>query len=631
MTVHQVPTVQKGVEISVPLNKLRKSPHNARKTPHTPADVETLAASIAAKGVLQSPVVQAERDGQGRETGAYLVTIGEGRRLALCLLAKRKTIGKAEPIRCLLDEGNDALEISLDENVTRFAMHPADQFEAFQTLAETKGLSADEIAVRFGVSAHTVRQRLRLAAVSPRLITAYRSGDLTLEQLMAFGVSDDHARQEQVFEGLSYNRSPGCIRRLMTEHEVPANDRRAVLVGVEAYEAAGGRVRRDLFAEDQGGWFEDVGLLDRLVLAHLTTEAEEVRSREGWLWAEAHVDYPHGHGLRRIYPARTEPDAETRARLDALAGEYDALIAEVSETESPSDAVERRLAELDALLQETPAEAYDPAWVARAGVFAVLDRNGTVRIERGLVRTADEPAAADAQDTPDAPPDEPSGERKETRKDLSDTLILDLTAHRTGALRDALALNPAMAHFAALHALALQTFGLSATESCLELKTASQRLNGLAEGFPASPAGQAILARHEAWAARLPTRADAFWGALLNLSEDERQHLFAHCVALTLNAVRGIGRSPRSLTHADQLAHDLGLDMRGYWKATAESYFQRVSKAHILEAVTEGVSAEAAERLRDLKKDAMARATADLLGAEGWLPPLMRPAAAIPA
>jgi len=160
-----------GSEIFVPLNKLKKSPRNARKTPHSQADIEALAASIEAKGMLQNLVVEPElKDGEG--TGCFLVTIGEGRRLAHLLRVKRKQIKKSEPIRCRIDVENDAAEISLDENVTRTAMHPADQFEAFRDLAEQRGWGAEEIAARFGVSPQVVRQRMRLGAVSPRRVAA---------------------------------------------------------------------------------------------------------------------------------------------------------------------------------------------------------------------------------------------------------------------------------------------------------------------------------------------------------------------------------------------------------------------------------------------------------------------------
>jgi ParB family chromosome partitioning protein len=94
---------QSGTEIFIPLNKLKKSPCNARKTPHSEASIEAYAASIAAKGILQNLVVEPELDGDGAATGFYFVTIGEGRRLAQLLRVKRKEIKKAEPIRCVID------------------------------------------------------------------------------------------------------------------------------------------------------------------------------------------------------------------------------------------------------------------------------------------------------------------------------------------------------------------------------------------------------------------------------------------------------------------------------------------------------------------------------------------------
>src|SRR6185295_16923540 len=259
MSAKSVETVpENGAEIFIPLSKLKKSPKNARKTPHSEAAIEAYAASIAAKGILQNLVVEPELDGDGMATGFYSVTIGEGRRLAQLLRVKRKEIKKTEPIRCIIDTANDPHEISLDENVTRENMHPADQFEAFRRLAEERGFGAEEIAARFGVTPHVVRQRLRLGAVSPKLIELYRDGELILEQLMAFAITDDQARQEGVYERLSYGRDASTIRRLLTETHVAATDRRARFVGLEAYIEAGGTILRDLFTEDHGGYLEDV-------------------------------------------------------------------------------------------------------------------------------------------------------------------------------------------------------------------------------------------------------------------------------------------------------------------------------------------------------------------------------------
>ena len=147
----------------------------------------------------------------------------------------------------------------------RVALHPLDQFRAFQTLRE-QGRSEEEIAAIFFVSVNVVKQRLRLAAVSPKLLDIYADDGMSLEQLMAFSVTDDHARQEQVWETINKSGydEPYQIRRLLTERAVRASDKRALFVGLDTYEAAGGNVLRDLFEADSGGWLEDVALLERL-------------------------------------------------------------------------------------------------------------------------------------------------------------------------------------------------------------------------------------------------------------------------------------------------------------------------------------------------------------------------------
>src|SRR5258708_33050589 len=90
MPAKKTQTAETANTLYVPLNRLKKSPRNARKTPHPKADIEALAASIAAKGLLQNLEVEPERDGDGKETGYYLDTIGESRRLAPLLRRKHK-------------------------------------------------------------------------------------------------------------------------------------------------------------------------------------------------------------------------------------------------------------------------------------------------------------------------------------------------------------------------------------------------------------------------------------------------------------------------------------------------------------------------------------------------------------
>ena len=209
-------------------------------------------------------------------------------------------------------------EDSLAENVQRVALHPLDQFRAFQALRD-KGLGEEEIAARFFVAPTVVKQRLRLAAVSGKLLDVYAEDGMTLEQLMAFTVTSDHARQEQVWERLSrsHNREAYFIRRQLTEGAVRAADRRLPqFVGTDPYEAAGGVVMRDLFEHDDGGWLQDPALLDRLVIENLQDEAETLRA-EGWKWIAVACRLPLWPHRRPAPPdrrdCRTSPTRKTPA------------------------------------------------------------------------------------------------------------------------------------------------------------------------------------------------------------------------------------------------------------------------------------------------------------------------------
>ena len=629
---------QDGDVIGVPLNMLKKSPRNARRTPHAQADIEALAASIAVKGVLQAPVVEPETDEAGASTGFYLVTIGEGRRLALALLAKRKAIKKTEPVRCVVDLTNDPHEISLDENVTRSGMHPADQFEAFRRLSEERGFGAEEIGARFGVGAQIVRQRLRLGADSPTLMALYRGGGLTLDQMMAYAVSEDHARQEQVLEQLGADRPAYLIRRTMTETKVTATDRRAIFVGAEAYGEAGGTILRDLFTEDGGGWFEDPALLDRLVAEKLAGIAQDVRDKEGWKWAEAHIDYPRALGLARVYPHPVERSEDETAKIDALSEEYDALVSQWDAVEELPPEVEARFAEIDAALEAFgDGTAFDPDEIARGGAFVILGQDGVARVERGLIRPEDVAVVE-----PEAEPEGEGGsgaasgdnggsvEAEDADEDagapLSERLVLDLTAHRTLALRDALGASPTVALSAVVHSLALFAFYPPYDRaSCLEIKGVTAYLDGHAPGIDDTRAGRSIAERHEQWAVRLPKAADDLWTFVQELGTTDLLDLLAHCASLTVNAVRApFDRKPGAWAHADRLAQAVDLDMTGYWTATVASYLGRVTKARIGEAVREAVSDETAERISGMKKPDMASEAEALLTGKGWLPSLLR-------
>src|SRR5512145_244229 len=382
----------------IPFNKLVLSQSNVRRIKAGIA-IEELAEDIARRTLLQSLTVRPVLDETGAETGMYEVPAGGRRYRALELLVKQKRLARTAPVPCIVRTDGLPEEDSLAENVQRAPLHPLDQFRAFLTLRE-KGKSEEEIAAAFFVSVNVVRQRLRLASVSPPLLDVYAEDGMSLDQLMAFTVNPDHARQAEVWEALQRTpiREPYQIRRMLTESAVRASDKRAQFVGVADYEAAGGIVLRDLFDADDGGWLQDPGLLERLVVDKLEREAEAVRA-EGWKWVEVAPDFPYGHtyGLRRLSGKEVPLTKKEAKARDALKAELERLEKKYADAEEIPDEVDARLGEIETALGEFGQRpvVYDPLEIARAGVFVSIGRDGTLHVERGYVRPEDEePVAA---------------------------------------------------------------------------------------------------------------------------------------------------------------------------------------------------------------------------------------------
>ena len=635
----------------IPFNKLVLSQSNVR---HVQAgiSIEELAEDIARRTLLQSLNVRPVLDAEGAETGMFEVPAGGRRFRALELLVKQKRMAKTQPVPCVVREGGLAEEDSLAENVQRVALHPLDQFRAFQALCD-KGLSEEDIAARFFVNPTVVKQRLRLAAVSEKLLDVYAGDGMTLEQLMAFTVSSDHARQEQVWEALanSYTKEPYHIRRQLTEGAVRPADRRAQFVGVEAYEQAGGVVLRDLFQHDDGGWLQDPALLDRIVISKLQDEAEALRS-EGWKWIEAAAEFPYGRtaGLRRLSGETVDFTDDEQARFDALKAEYDRLEEEYSEAGELPDEIDQRLGEIEAALAafEDRPVIYDLSEITRAGVFVSINGEGRLKIERGFVRPEDDaPVTADPDGDSDHPivagsdsavqrttiticgapaPETGTSDEDDAIRPLSDRLVTELTAHRTLALRDALANEPDTAFVAVLHALCLGAFYSRASSTCLEITAKSAGFSVQAPGLQDSASARAIDTRHETWAKQLPVMPGGLWDALMTLDGGSRMSLFAHRASLTVNVVKEPwNRRPGALDHGERLAQAVALDMAAVgWRPTVDNYLGRVPKARILDAVREAKGEASAQLIGHLKKPEMAKEAERLLDGAGWLPEPLR-------
>lgn len=595
---------------NIPLSKLIGWEGNVRRTGITDG-LDELAASIAAHGLLQSLVVR--KAGRGK----FAVVAGQRRLLALKRLRQDRTIEEGFEVPCRIIAGDaSATEISLAENVVRAPMHPADQFEAFRDLIDD-GAAAADVAARFGVSESLVIQRLRLGRLSPVILTAYREAEIGLDQAQAFAISEDHAAQERVWAELpEWNRDARSIRRALTDDEVPATDKRVRFVGLEAYEEAGGAVRRDLFDERNAGYVQDEGLLGRLATEKLEAAAGALRG-EGWKWVECclDLDYEELRGFSWVHPVPVALSPEAEAELEALAAEYDSL----ADDEDGEDAqASERLATLEQEIEaiREAASAFTPEMLDLAGAIVTLDHQGRIDIRRGLVRPEDARRESDE-----------AGKAMTPASPYSAKLVEDLTAQKTSFIRAELARRPDVALAGLLHALALKTFYRGTHDrTCLAIELRSQPLEPFIAAPEACKGVSAFGEEHSRLSAVLPEDPDLLWSWCQTLPQEEMLRALAVCVASSLDGVQRRGDRPESgrLAHADALARTLRLDLADWFTPTAANFFGRISRAAILTVLEQARGKPCAPALAKLKKDELALKAEREIAGTGWWPEPLR-------
>lgn len=622
--------------ILVPLSRLvsRATGRNVRKTPRM--SIPELAASIQRVGLLQNLIVTATADGE-----RYEVVAGGRRLAALKLLAKKRRISKEWEVPCLLVADGTARTASLTENVQREAMHPADQFEAFAALV-TEGRPIEDIAADFSVTPLVVQRRLKLANVSQRLLADYRAEAVSLDQLMALAITDDHAAQEAAFyDAPTWQRSPHNLRDRLTEREIDAHRHPLVrFVGLDAYETAGGGTRRDLFAEaDSGVYLTDAALLERLAQDKLASLAAEVKA-EGWAWVDATPGTTHAdlQVFQRAPRERRSPNKREAARIEKLQTKIQSLAEAVdaaldAEDEDKADALQEEGEHLGEQLQalEDGLQDYGEAVKAAAGAIVTIDRNGEAVIHRGLLREAEAKALRTLErlrqgfgSEGEAGNDDTGEETDDAPKPaaMSDRLAQRLSAHRTAALQIEVARHPQVALAALVHGMVQTVLQGSHYGHDLPLGvklTQQDRLEGMAPDWPESPAAVALRELQQVAGEALPEDSAELFAALLAKPQDELVSLLAVCVASTVDVV-----TPRATQHQPgaELAQAVGLDMAAWWQPTADGYFQHVPKAAILEAVGE-FAPEHVTRLAKLKKGDIASEAERLADGTGWMPAIL--------
>lgn len=620
-----------GKEMWIPFSKLFVSPDNVR-TKYSDEAIEEMAATILEFGLIQNLTVVGEHK-RGKPTGRFGVAAGGRRYWGVDLLVSRGKLDRETPLRCELREADVAVAASLVENTQRLPLHPADEFEAYRRLV-AQGKSREDIAAAFGVTPLAVERRLRLANVAPSLIAVFREGGMTLEQLMAFAVTDNHAQQEALWRSLpEWSRSAGRIRQALTADEIPAHDRLARFVTLEAYTAAGGRLRRDLFAEDddEGMFLADTELLNRLAAEKLETAAEAVHE-EGWAWVETYPRFDPSdlcrfdrlrHQRRAAMPEIDDLEERLRAldeRLEALAGEEEAGADE--EIERLEGEYEELRGKLDAW--ETSLEVVPDGLKRLAGGVVTVDYDGELTIHRGLVRPEDRKAARSAE-RGSAAEEGGNAPAAGDARGLSDALVRRLTTERTAALQAALAVRPDVALVALVHRLALDRFYdmHPRPDSPVEIagRPAGIALDAASPEIASSRAYSELQSTREQWQQRMPERADDLFGWLLSASQDDLLGLLAYCVAAQVNTVQNCEGERKA---GADIAMTLAFDMADWWGCTAANFLTHVSKGRIIAALNGHVAAEKRAQWEKLKKKELIQVAEPALVEARWLPPILR-------
>ncbi len=607
----------------IPLNRLVVSPRNVRRKDRK-ADIEALAASIASRGLLQNLCVVPGEDDR------FEVDAGGRRHLALKLLAKTGVIAKDFRVACNVFAREEGKEVSLIENVHRVAMDAMDEVNAFAALV-AEGTTPDEVAKRFGVTRRHVDQRLALSGLSPKIKAAWKRADITLDAARAFCLVDDHAQQDAVFRSLGKPvTNAHSVRARLMDGRMRATDRLAIFVGIEAYEAAGGKVLRDLF-DAETAFIENPALLTKLAEDKLSPSRDQWLAR-GWNWVDLHLGTGRAEGLSstRLHPEWRDPTTEERAELDRISAEIETLDGEIEANGVDDDPRWTQRDDLEAAYESIrqAGRCWTNDVMALSGVVLSIDHEGEISVSEGLVR-ADDQKRVDAflKQRKAGESGEGGGEDLEdgleTRSSaLPKAVNRDLTLARTRAIRLALSGDPdvalalcvsamvaRIAHHAEMTGVAISA-QLRPVEDLPDLEDARAELEG-----------------------RLPADDVELLGWALDLSRERLLDVLAVLVASTVDLAHE-DTSPvdlRKQAIADCLARQLDVDMTRFWTPGLD-YWVRLPKSTLIAALSDapGMADRSARAREDivkahakLKKDELAAKVCAMFEGSHYLPDIL--------
>lgn len=593
---------------TVKLSKLKRSEKNARTTP--PKNIPAMAASIRARDILKNLLVA-----PCKPRGMFEIIDGERRFLGAMMLADAGEIVAADydvPIKIVSGDENELREISLTANFQREAMTPAEECRAFDHFLQSDG-DIDAVAKRFGQTRRFIEGRLRLAKLAAPVFEALANGDITLDMAKAYGSTEDQTKQERVFAQYGQHSyiNADQIRRAIANDTMKATDPVAILVGEDAYAAAGGRVERELFSEDGDRW-SDPELAQSLAATIMEAEAKRLGEEQGLAWIRPIATtnlYGATADLHRVQlePAPLTETEETRS--EEIAARMEIISEEIEGSDEETYAILE--AEYEALQAEYEG-IHDKAPVlpdeikGQVGTFLMLDRAGKLVLEtsyfsetplRAPGDTTEPKATGVTRETGSLPPEAvaPGG------KKLSAKLHDELAVQRRDILAASILADPGLALDYALFAMVdrSRNYGRSGTTLTAGRPNDPQMPPDFAPTQAKLAVAEAREALDTSWseAKEAVDRFEAFRA----LDDDAKAAWLAMVVADSLEAKQDYGAVTTNPLHA-RLASILEIDVAKWWRPNVKNFFNRVSKGTCLATLTEVGGATLAARYIGSKK-----------------------------
>ena len=613
-------------------------------------DIIELAALIVAQGLLQNLIGFIPHAKKGKKSKIQIVA--GGRRLtAICYAIAQGQLPQDYEIPVLIVPENEAIIISMTENSGRLEMSPANQFKAFKRMLDA-GYSIEEISIRFGTDNLTIKRRLKLATIEPSIFAQYEAGETTLDAITPLTLTDDHELQLQVWNSLGkFQRQAHNVRRLLITNEINgSSDNVAKYIGIDAYLAAGGKLREDLFSDAK--YISDVVLLESLAANKLKQDSAFL-DNEGWAW----IDYQTRINTIDLRAYETAPrqkvemsEEQTQQRNVILAAQTEIenqieAYEETGERDEDGDidysteayeALEEKQGKINQQLEDfdEALEIVHPTAKAFAGVIVTIDGNGTLSIRSGLINPDDKKKFKQAmQNTITSSTGEnqgddegESGVHEKPKSEHSEKLTRQLTAHRTAGMQLLMSSNIDVALVTLAHKLAIEVFTDWQTPNRgtnLQMRLDVPKLEKEGESVKNSPALIEFMTKFDAWKALLPLGKKDGETLLTWLLSQEKTlilELLAFCTACTLNTIQNDDRT--RIEHTE-VAQALNLDMTKFWQPTRENYLAQIKKDRIIELVGELASTDVALSMATMQKNDLCQAAEKVLSGTGWLPKIL--------